>query len=126
EFVRGKPTLADHGLEPLTAEYGIHFGDRVVLDPHQVPGGSELLAFTVTDGWADHPAVRSLVLQPAAFFEARELWTDGGGVTLVSTSEQGWAEADLMAFQAGGVLGFDEDADRRGPIPVVAAGERGD
>jgi ABC-type transport system involved in multi-copper enzyme maturation permease subunit len=126
EFVRGKPVLADHGLEPLTAEYGVHFGDRIVLDPHTVPGGSELLAFTVLEGWADHPAVRSLVLRPVAFFEVRELWLDRGAVALVSTSEQGWAEADLMRFQSGGVLSFDPDSDRRGPIPVVAAGERGD
>jgi len=126
EFVRGKPLLIDHGLEPLTAEYGIHFGDRVVLDPHAVPGGSELLAFTVIDGWADHPAVRSLVLQPVAFFEVRELWLDSRAVALVSSSEQGWAEADLIRFQSGGVLRFDPGTDRRGPIPVVAAGERGE
>ena len=54
ELVRNKPMLADHGLEPLTADYGIHFGDRIVLDDHAVPGGSELLGFTVLDGWADH------------------------------------------------------------------------
>jgi ABC-type transport system involved in multi-copper enzyme maturation permease subunit len=127
EFVRNKPILADHGLEPLTAEYGIHFGDRLVVDPHAVPGGSPLLAFTVLDGWADHPAVRSLVLQPVALFEVRELWVDRGAVVLAQTSEQGWAEGDLDRFTASGELIFDDgERDRRGPIPVVAAGERGD
>ena len=30
--MRNKPVLIDHGLEPLTAEYGIHFCDRLVVD----------------------------------------------------------------------------------------------
>ncbi len=127
ELVPNKPLLADHGLEPLTAEYGVHFGDRVVLqegDP--VPGGSALLSFTINEGWADHPAVRSLVLQPVAFFEVRELWVDRDAVPLVFTSEQAWAEGNLDRFAAGDRPVFDTDSDRRGPIPVVAAGERGD
>jgi ABC-type transport system involved in multi-copper enzyme maturation permease subunit len=126
KFVPNKPTLADHGLEPLTAEYGIHFGDRMVVDPNPVPGGTELIGFTVVDGWADHPAVRSLVLQPVTFFEVRELWLDGDAAALVSCSEQGWAESELLDFQGGGVINFDVDVDRPGPVPVAAAGERGD
>lgn len=126
KLVASKTMLADHGLEPLTAEYGVHFGDRLVVDPNPVPGATELVGFTVIDGWSDHPAVRSLVLQPVALFEARELWLDGSAQPLVSCSEQGWAEAGLGDFQAGGVIRFDEGVDRPGPIPVAAAGERGD
>jgi ABC-2 type transport system permease protein len=126
KFVANKSTLADHGLEPLAAEYGIHFGDRLVVDPHPVPGGTDMIGFTVVDGWADHPAVRSLVLQPVTFFEVRELWLDGDALPLVSCSEQGWAEAELLDFQRGGVVSPDADVDRPGPIPIAAAGERGD
>jgi ABC-2 type transport system permease protein len=54
------------------------------------------------------------------------MWLDGPAQPLVSTSEQGWAESDLDKFHFGGTQSFDEDGDRRGPIPVVAASERGD
>ncbi|KIG18141.1 gliding motility protein GldF [Enhygromyxa salina] len=126
KYVPGKPMLADHGLEPLTAEYGIHFGDRLVVDPHEVPGGTSKVGFTVVEGWADHAAVRSLVLQPVALFEVRELWVDGDAVALASCSEQGWAESGLLEFQLSGKLDPSDDGDRRGPIPVAAAGVRGD
>ncbi|PRP90825.1 ABC-type uncharacterized transport system [Enhygromyxa salina] len=126
KFVPGKPLLADHGLEPLAAEYGIHFGDRLVVDPHEVPGGTDMLGFTVLDGWADHAAVRSLVLQPVAFFEVRELWVDRGAVALVSSSEQGWAESDLVQLQQRGLFDASDGDDRQGPIPIAAAAERGD
>ena len=123
--VTGKPLLTNHGLEPLTADYGVHFGDRQVVDPHAVPGGTEMIGFTVLEGWADHAAVRSLALQPVALFEVRELWIDGDAQALATCSEQGWAESGLVEFQQRGTLAFD-DGDRRGPIPVAAAGEIGD
>ncbi|MCA9681337.1 MAG: Gldg family protein [Myxococcales bacterium] len=123
-FARAKPALMSNGLEPLTAEYGIHFGERLVIDPNPVPGASDLSAFTLQDGWSEHPAVRSLVLEPVAFFHVRELWLDGDADELLTTSERGWAESGLEVLQQGGLATFDEDADRRGPIPVIAAAER--
>ena len=125
-FVPGKSRLAEHGLEPLTAELGIHFGDRVVLEDSSVPGASEELSFTLVEGWADHDAVRSLVLRPVAFYQVRELWLEGEAEALVTTSELSWAEADLDKFDHGGLQVYDDDRDRRGPIPVIAAAERGD
>ncbi|MCA9697576.1 MAG: hypothetical protein KC431_08630, partial [Myxococcales bacterium] len=74
--------------------------------------------------WSEHPAVRSLVLEPVAFFHVRELWLDGDADELLTTSERGWAESGLEVLQQGGLATFDEDADRRGPIPVIAAAER--
>lgn len=124
-MVPGKPLLANHGLEPLTAEYGIHFGDRMVVDPHEVPGSSDMIAFTVVDGWADHPAVRSLVLQPVALFEVRELWVDDDAEVLIRSSAEGWAESSLVEFQQRGSLEIGE-GDHRGPVPVAAAGQRGE
>ena len=125
--VPGKPLLANHGLEPLTAEYGVHFGDRLVVDDRPVPGGTKMIGFTVLETWADHAAVRSLALQPVALFEVRELWVDGDAVSLATSSPEGWAESGLLEFQQRGLLDFDPDAgDRRGPVPIAAAGERGD
>lgn len=126
----GASGLAPHGLEPLAAGYGISFGGRVVLDPHAMPGGTPLLAFTLTEGHADHPVTRALVAQPISLVLARELTLSAvpealEPVALVRVGEDGWAESDLAALRSGGVLGPDTDRDRRGPVPVAAAGERG-
>ncbi|WP_255216596.1 Gldg family protein [Pseudenhygromyxa sp. WMMC2535] len=123
-FARGKPALVTHGLEPLCAELGIHFGDRVVVDTTPVPGASDLLSFTLQDGWADHPAVRSLAFEPVAFFNARELRVDRDAEVLLATSARGWAEAGIEDLQQGGLVSYDEALDHRGPIPVIAAAER--
>jgi hypothetical protein len=124
-FLRGKPVLALHGLEPLTSQYGVGFGDRVVIDPSGMAGASDHYAFTLDQGWADHPAVRSLLMMPVSFMHARELSAVQPAEVLLSTTERGWAETDLARIQAGGVPSFDSTLDRRGPIPVVVASERG-
>jgi ABC-2 type transport system permease protein len=125
-ILRGQGALGVHGLEALTARYGVQFGDRVVLDPHPVPGATPLLAFTLEDGWGDHPAVHSLIGQPVSLMTVRELTLDESRATfLLQTSEQGWAEADIEGLQSGGVPRHDASRDRIGPIPVAAAAELG-
>lgn len=124
-FMRGRAQLAPHGLEPLTASYGVRFGERVVIDPSGMAGASDNYAFTLDQGWADHPAVRSLNMQPVSFMSARELSISQPAEMLLGTTERGWAEADLQRIVAGGVPTFDARDDRRGPIPVVVASERG-
>ena len=124
-ILRGRADLSPSGIEPLCASFGVHFGERVVLDPHSMPGATPLLAFTLVDGWGAHPAVTSLIGQPVSLMTARELALDPPATSLVQTSEQGWAEADIEGLQAGGVPRFDPSADRIGPIPVAAASERG-
>lgn len=124
-FLRGRPALAPHGLEPLTAEYGVRFGERVVIDPSGMAGASDAYAFTLDQGWADHPAVRSLLMQPVSFMSARELSVAQPAEVLLATTERGWAEADLARIATGGVPTYDARDDRRGPIPVVVASERG-
>jgi ABC-2 type transport system permease protein len=123
-ILRGEPELVPSGLEPVLAEYGIRLGERVVLDPHPMAGGSPLLAFTLVEGWADHPAVRSLVMRTISFVQVRELQIDEDIAVLFQVGEDAWAESDLGAFQDGLVPRFDEATDRRGPIPIVAASER--
>lgn len=126
----GQGGLAEHGLEPLLARYGIAYGDRVVVDPHGMPGGTPLLAFTLIDGWGDHPVVRSLIGRPVSLMLVRELSLLSvpeakEPVVLVQVSEDGWAESDLAALRAGAPVEPQEGADRIGPIPVAVAGERG-
>lgn len=130
----GATGLAEHGLEPLAARYGIVYGDRVVLDPHGMPGGTPLLSFTLIDGWGDHPAVRALVGRPVSFVLVRELSLSpvpeaAEPQVLVSAGEQAWAESDIAALRAGATVEPDAEADggsdRMGPIPVAVAGERG-
>jgi ABC-2 type transport system permease protein len=122
-ILRGRPGLARHGLEGLLAERGIVFGERVVLDPHPMPGASPLLAFTISADWGDHAAVQSLVMSPVSLVQVRELRLDGPARPLLSVGEEAWAEADVDGFQTGAVPELDESTDRRGPIPVVAATE---
>src|SRR5690606_25496087 len=113
-------------LEPLTAEYGVSFGRRQVFDPNHISGASKYASFVIEQGWADHPAVRSLVMQPVAFFDVRELSVGRDAVALAWTSAQGWAEPALEHFVTHGQLGVDEGVDRYGESPVIAAGERGE
>ncbi|MEM9462634.1 MAG: Gldg family protein [Myxococcota bacterium] len=126
----GATGLAEHGLEPLVARYGIRYGDRVVLDPHAMPGGTPLLSFTLIDGWGDHPAVRALVGRPVSFVLARELSVQPvpdaeAPAVLVSVGEQGWAESDIAALRSGDAVEPDPERDRMGPVPVAVAGQRG-
>ncbi|MCA9712231.1 MAG: Gldg family protein, partial [Myxococcales bacterium] len=126
----GATGLAEHGLEPLCARYGVLYGSRVVLDPHPMPGGTPLLSFTLVDGWGDHPAVRALWGRPVSVVLARELSIEAtpeaeAPQVLVSVGEEGWAEADIAALRSGAQVQPDEGDDRMGPIPVAVAGQRG-
>ncbi len=118
--MRGAAEIVPHGLEALTARYGIHFGDRMVLDPHSMPSATPLLAFTLDQNWNDHSVTHSLLTRPVSFMMVRELWIDGIGTALVSVGEEGWAETDIQ----GQDQRFDKEVDRAGPIPIAAAAER--
>lgn len=123
-LLRGEETMVPHGLEPLLAERGIRYGDRITLDPNRMPGSSALVAFTVSDGWRDHPAVRSLAGRGVSFVFARELQVEGDAATLVTTSDQGWSDGDLRALVDGRTSSLGE-GDQAGPIPLAAAAEQG-
>lgn len=138
--LRERAGLAPHGLEPLLASRGIRFGQRVVLDPSTMAGGSPLLAYTLSTTWGDHEAVRSLIMRPVSMVQSRELWVEstsipgllgeskvGNGVAvLLSTTDDGWAESDLEGIKRGQVPTYDDAQDRAGPIPIAAAVESGD
>ncbi|MBK6916868.1 MAG: Gldg family protein [Deltaproteobacteria bacterium] len=124
----GQDRLARHGLEPLLARWGLALGERVVVDPHAMPGGTPLLAFTLVEGWGDHPIVRALVGRAASLMLVRELELGASEgeppVALLSVGEDGWAESDLAGL-ARGVVPERGPGDREGPVVVAAAGVRG-
>jgi ABC-2 type transport system permease protein len=126
-LVRGSPELQRHGLEGLAAAYGVGFTAKIALDPHVTPGASPLVAFTVVDGWGDHPIAAPFVQRPVSFVFARALTLDAtrGATALVSTSGEGWAEADIAGLQQGELPEPDGDGDEAGPIVVAAAGVQG-
>jgi ABC-2 type transport system permease protein len=128
-IVPGATELAQHGLEPLLSRYGVRLGNRVVLDPHEMPGAAPLLAFTIDDGWGEHRSVRSLVGRAISFILVREILLqpaeESRAEILVEVGEQAWAEADIAGLRAGEPPVFDDAEDRRGPIPVAVAAERG-
>ncbi len=128
-IVRGRAGLAETGLEPGLARMGLRLGTRVVLDPHELPGSAPLLAFTAEGGWGDHPAVRALVGRALALVLVRELSVDapaaGTAQAVLTSSEQAWAESDVGALAEGRPVALDPDADRAGPLPLIAVAERG-
>ena len=124
-ILRGRSQLAPHGLEALAARYGVRFGERVVVDPSAMAGATPLLAFTLRDGWGEHPASASLVGQPVSLLQVRELELESAATFLIQTTERGWAEADIAGFGRGELPTLAEPADRPGPLPVAAAAELG-
>ena len=124
-ILRGKSQLAPHGLEALTALRGIGFGERVVVDPSAMAGATPFLAFTLREGWGDHPATASLVGQPISLLQVRELVLSAPASALIQTGEQGWAEADIAAFGRGELPVLTDGPDQAGPLPVAAAAELG-
>jgi len=103
----------------------VRFGERVVVDPSAMAGATPLLAFTLRDGWGEHPASASLVGQPVSLLQVRELELASPATFLIQTTEQGWAEADIAGFGRGELPVLAEPADRPGPLPVAAAAELG-
>lgn len=124
-ILRGRSELAAHGLEGLSARYGIRFGERVVVDPTPMAGATPFLAFTLREGWGDHPATASLVGQAISLLQVRELGLSPPATFLIETSERGWAESDVLGFGRGEPPRFDAGVDREGPVPVAAAAELG-
>jgi ABC-2 type transport system permease protein len=124
-ILRGRSQLAPHGLEGLTARYGIRFGERVVVDPSPMAGATPFLAFTLREGWGDHPATASLVGQAVSLLQVRELELAPPAVPLLQTTDAGFAEAEVAGFGRGELPERTPGPDREGPLPVAAAAELG-
>ncbi|MBN1556963.1 MAG: GldG family protein [Lentisphaerae bacterium] len=122
---------ADGGLESLLLRWGVVLGQDVVVDPQRTLTGREVF---VTE-YADHPVTRGLDGVGTVFYMPRSVTAAAGfdeqagdGAAdrprvseLALCSPEGWAEANLKVSPAR----FDPGVDRRGPVSVAAAVEKG-
>ncbi len=124
--------LTQTGLEPLLAEWGVHTERGRVLDPQRTLSGRELFITT----YGPHPITRPLDGLTSIFFQPRSVEPLAGiqnmGQTgesadrphvtaLALSSAEGWVERSPHQAPSR----FDPDRDRRGPISVAVAVERG-
>lgn len=114
------------GLEGLCQTWGVKIGDGFVVGPSLRPGYREL----ILSKYGDHPITRSMAALNAVFFrprpvEAREFPDRAAdrpvATVLAYNTDEGWVEHD----QAEESPRFDPATDRRGPVGVAAAVERG-
>ena len=120
----GPQTAPLPNLESLVREWGIDPGNNVVVDVSGATNEPSIAVaatypvHAITDGFA------TLTIYPLA----RAVEPIEGGVggrlaqTIVETSPQSWAEADLASLTSdAGVTMDDASGDRPGPIPLGAA-----
>ena len=118
------------GFEPLIETWGVHLEDDLVVDTTSLSGGREFYVGT----FGEHPVSDQLQntllmfsgprsVEPAASAGTNGVQrSDRPKITgLAMTSKQSWAKLDPSDRG----LGFDAAVDRRGPITVAAAMERG-
>lgn len=114
------------GLESWLRRWGVDVGDDRVVDEGRNLGGGLLVTRFARHGVTDR--LRDLA---CIFYGARSIepaaGTAGGidrprVVRLALTSDRGWAETEF----ANPPWMYDEGRDRRGPVAVAAAVERGD
>lgn len=112
------------GLEPLLLEWGVKLSADVVVGATWT--GRELL---ISD-YGDHPVSRHMRKLVTVFYTPRSVEpltaeTSGAdrprATALALTTEQSWAETDLKQHPRK----FDAAVDRRGPVSVAVAVEKG-
>lgn len=126
-FIMLDPATAT-GLEELLSAWGVRLSHDVVVGLTLT--GREL----IVNNYGDHPVTRRLQNVSTMFYTPRSveadpayadddrLHVDRPRVTvLAATTEEGWAESDLKQSPPR----FDEGLDRRGPVGVAVAVERG-
>jgi len=116
------------GLEPLLERWGASLRDDVVVDTPRLRGN--VVAFAVSEGYADHPISGHLMHHRTLWSDAREVRAAPkpglAARELVHTTDAGWGETDLALFRAQAELKYDAATDVKGPIPLAVAAERTD
>jgi ABC-type uncharacterized transport system involved in gliding motility auxiliary subunit len=116
----------DVGVEDLLDRWGASLHNDVVVDEPRMRGSA--VAFTVTDGYADHPITARLMHHQTLWADVREVRaTPKNGLTsreIIHTSDAGWGETDLAIFHAQAELRYDAATDVKGPVPIAVAAER--
>lgn len=118
----------DAGFGATLADWGIDSIDNTLIDPARTVSGFDVI---VAD-YPTHPVTESLDDLASVFYwpRALPLLEDGQrdeavdkpqATPIVVSSERSWAERDpdLQPYQ------FDADLDRKGPLPIAVAVERG-
>lgn len=117
------------GLESLLNRWGIRLDRDVVVDPQRTLTGLDLFV----DTYGPHPVTRRLQQITTVFYMPRsvEAIIPPGGLVdradqpvvtpLALSSPDSWAESDLEQKP----MKFDSRSDRRGPISLAVAMERG-
>lgn len=115
------------GLDGLLNRWGLTLSRDVVVDPQRTLTGRELFV----DQYADHPVTRHFKNISTVFYMPRSIVPAAGAVdsssdkprivVLAACSDQGWAESDLAQSPPR----WDEGRDRKGPVPVAVAVEKG-
>ncbi|MGQ9661836.1 MAG: GldG family protein [Kiritimatiellia bacterium] len=118
------------GLEPLLLRWGVRLQRDVVVDPARTLTGREIF---LTE-YGDHAITRRLGKVATVFYLARSVERNESGdgtdttpdrprvTSLALTSAEGWADQDLNERP----FVFDPNRDRRGPITVAVAVEKGE
>lgn len=121
----------DTGLDPLLLRWGIRVGNDVAVDPTRTQTGMELFLHQT---FGSHPITNPLRAQGLSCLmvfprtvepaepETAPAAPDRPSVTrLAMTTAAGWAESDPTRRP----MTFDEGEDRRGPVSVAVAAEKG-
>jgi ABC-type uncharacterized transport system involved in gliding motility auxiliary subunit len=117
--------FVDLGLQEWLADYGVHVGDDVVVDPSTTPIGFSAETFFATR-YDRHQITRSLADGgiPVLVRHSRSVRSGSGPegaetIELIQTGPDGWAVTSL------GRDSYDEPAegDLRGPVPLAVAVE---
>ena len=109
------------GLTDLLNKYGLRLGNNVIVDRLSRAFGGDYLLPVVTQ-YENHPIVKDFNI--ASFFPFAQtvdaVETSGVFVQVLGrTSPDSWAETDKAALDRG-EASFDQQKDRRGPVPIGA------
>jgi ABC-type uncharacterized transport system involved in gliding motility auxiliary subunit len=117
-------TRSDGGLSALLNEWGVRIGSGLVVDTGHSLSGTELF----TSAYSDHPVTAPMTNVTVVFYLPRPLekaavsGADKPSVSpLIFTPATSWAETDLENKN----MRFDAGSDRRGPLTVALAVEKG-
>jgi ABC-type uncharacterized transport system involved in gliding motility auxiliary subunit len=113
------------GLEALAREYGVEFGDDLVIDPNNALPFVDLSTVFAND-FRSHAVVDGLQGMAVVLPVARSVTTTtAAGATstqLLTTSAGGWGERDLAAIAARKPIDKDT-TDTQGPVSLGVAAE---
>jgi ABC-2 type transport system permease protein len=132
-FARDGSAFAHVGLEGFAADYGVRLGDNLVVDPARASDVEGPSVWAAGPGnYRPHPLTARFGGRLTYWPRTREVAPAPDATppgltvsTLVQTSPDGWGETDLATIRGEADLTFDAGRDRKGPVSVAVAVERG-